>query len=128
MKIPDRYLDEDLYRKAFAKADKVYEKPSAYKSAFLVKTYKELGGRLKDEKKPSGLKKWFVEEDWRNYTPFAEGLTTKKNAPKCGQRHPKQKKPSVCRPSKEAKKYSKKDLKKAVEIKAKGKQIDWFKL
>lgn len=127
MKIPERYLDADLYRKSKTKADASYEKPSAYKSAFLVKTYKELGGRLKEEKKPSGLTRW-ARADWKNLTPYAEGLVKKKDVPKCGQKHPKQSKPSVCRPAKEAKKYSKKQIKKAVEIKAKGKQIDWSKL
>ena len=48
------------------KADEKYKKNSAYKSAFIVKTYKELGGEYvgkKDEK--TGLSRWF-EEDWVN--------------------------------------------------------------
>jgi hypothetical protein len=30
-------------------ADKIYEKSSAYKSGYIVKKYKEMGGRYKDD-------------------------------------------------------------------------------
>ena len=39
-------LDPELYAKAERKADRIYDKPSAYKSGFIVKEYKFLGGRM----------------------------------------------------------------------------------
>jgi hypothetical protein len=51
-----------LYEKAKAIADDKYSKPSAYKSGFIVKTYKEMGGGYKDDDKPKALKRWFKEE------------------------------------------------------------------
>lgn len=61
--------DEKLWDRARQEADKVYEKPSAYKSGFMVRWYKKNGGKFKVErnsnnKKPP-LKRWF-EERWRN--------------------------------------------------------------
>jgi hypothetical protein len=55
-----------LYEKAKAIADKTYSKPSAYKSGFIVKKYKEMGGEYEDE--PDGkrpLERWF-KEDWKD--------------------------------------------------------------
>jgi hypothetical protein len=60
-------LDTLLYAIVKAYADKIYKKPSAYKSGFIVKTYKELGGRYKKSKKNKneGLLRWFAEK-WTN--------------------------------------------------------------
>jgi hypothetical protein len=55
-------LDQDLYDRVRREADKKYEKPSAYKSGWIVKTYKERGGRYADDNKPKDLKRWFKEE------------------------------------------------------------------
>lgn len=55
-------IDTDLYEEARQIADKTYKRPSAYKSAFMVKTYKELGGRYKPDKQPKNLSRWFKEE------------------------------------------------------------------
>ena len=52
-------LDQDLYNKVKLYADTIYKKPSAYKSSFIVKTYKEHGGRYADDKKPKNLESWF---------------------------------------------------------------------
>jgi hypothetical protein len=52
-----------LYEKAKRIANKTYKKPSAYKSGFIVKKYKELGGTYKNDRKPKNLKRWF-KEDW----------------------------------------------------------------
>jgi hypothetical protein len=74
-----KFLNVDLYNKAKAEADRVYSKPSAYKSGFIVKKYKELGGEfsgIKPKKTKSGklkkdsadsvpLARWFA-EDWQN--------------------------------------------------------------
>lgn len=56
-------LNPKLYENARAIADKKYSKSSAYKSGFIVKTYKELGGKYKDDNQPKNLKRWF-KEDW----------------------------------------------------------------
>jgi len=58
-------LDKDLYEKVKKYSDTIYSKPSAYKSGFIVKKYKELGGTYVDDKKPKNLKRWFKEE-WRD--------------------------------------------------------------
>lgn len=58
-----KILDPDLYEKAKKLADSIYKKHSAYKSGYIVKTYKELGGRYQNDNKPKDLKRWF-EEKW----------------------------------------------------------------
>ena len=55
-------LDQDLYNRVRREADEVYEKPSAYKSGWIVKTYKQRGGRYADDNKPKDLARWFKEE------------------------------------------------------------------
>ena len=127
MEVPTRYLNKDIYRKAKREADSTYKKPSAYKSAYLVKRYKELGGKLASNK-PTALTKWFQEDRWKNLTPYAEGLTSSRTQYACGEKAKGQKGPSVCRPAKEAKKYTKAQIKKAVEIKNKGGVVRWSEL
>jgi len=56
-------LDKKLYEKAKRIADETYDKPSAYKSGFIQKKYKELGGTYKETGKERPLKRWF-EEEW----------------------------------------------------------------
>ena len=58
-------LDKDLYNYVKSEADKIYKKSSAYKSGYIVKRYKELGGRYKDDNKEKTLKRWFLEE-WKD--------------------------------------------------------------
>ena len=55
----------NLYNQVKAEADKIYKKPSAYKSGYIVKKYKELGGEYLDDKKPKNLKRWFSEK-WQD--------------------------------------------------------------
>ena len=55
--------DPKLYESVKRKADNIYGKPSAYKSGWIVKTYKQMGGTYKDDDKPKDLKRWF-KEDW----------------------------------------------------------------
>lgn len=69
-------IDTTLYEKAKQIADRIYKKPSAYKSGFIVKKYKELGGRYRDDGEPYELKRWFAEkwvdvgrEDYPVYRP-----------------------------------------------------------
>lgn len=56
-------LNQSLYDAVKREADKKYDKPSAYKSGWIVKTYKERGGKYADDNKPKNLKRWF-KEDW----------------------------------------------------------------
>ena len=65
----DKYLDKDIYKKAKKKADATYERHSAYKSMFLAKTYKEMGGRYKTSKKDGKLKNW-RNEQWVQVLPY----------------------------------------------------------
>jgi hypothetical protein len=60
--------DKNLYAKVKKMADEIYKKPSAYKSGYIVKKYKELGGTYKDDNEPKELKRWF-EENWKNIDP-----------------------------------------------------------
>lgn len=55
----------ELYKKAKEIADQTYKKPSAYKSGFIVKKYKELGGTYKDDNQTKDLKRWFSER-WKD--------------------------------------------------------------
>lgn len=58
-------IDKELYEKAKRIADEKYEKPSAYKSGFIVKTYKSLGGRYRDTDDGRPLQRWYREE-WKD--------------------------------------------------------------
>ena len=44
-------LNPNLYIKAKKIADAVYDRPSAYTSGFIVKKYKEMGGKYKEDGK-----------------------------------------------------------------------------
>ena len=58
--------DKKLWAKVKKLADETYKAPSAYKSGFMVKKYKELGGKFVNKKDvTSGLTRWFAEE-WKN--------------------------------------------------------------
>jgi len=50
-----------LYDEVKKYADSIYKKPSAYKSGYIVKKYKELGGEYIDDEKPKNLKRWYKE-------------------------------------------------------------------
>lgn len=55
-----------LYEKAKIIADNLYDKPSAYKSGFIVKTYKELGGTYSGKKpEKTGIARW-IKEEWKD--------------------------------------------------------------
>jgi len=55
--------DPKLYEEVKRYADTIYSKPSAYKSGFIQKQYKELGGTYSEDNKPKKLKQWFS-ENW----------------------------------------------------------------
>lgn len=63
---PPKPNNPELYAKAKQIADKKFSKPSAYKSGFIVKKYKEMGGTYSG-KKPSkkGIAGWF-KENWKD--------------------------------------------------------------
>lgn len=65
-----------LYEKAKKIANEKYSKPSAYRSGFLVKTYKSMGGTYTDDNKTKDLRNWFLsqwkdigDEDYPVYRP-----------------------------------------------------------
>ena len=60
-----RVVDKELYNLVKQHADEIYKKPSAYKSGYIVKTYKKLGGKYQDDNKSKNLKRWF-EEKWKD--------------------------------------------------------------
>lgn len=56
--------DPELYSLVKQYADLVYKKPSAYKSGYIVRLYKQLGGTYSDsDNEPKKLKQWF-DERW----------------------------------------------------------------
>jgi len=58
--------DKKLWAQIKKQADKIYAKPSAYKSGYIVKKYKELGGKfISSSDTHKGLSRWFAEE-WKN--------------------------------------------------------------
>ena len=133
----EKYLDKDIYKKAKKIVDKKHKKHSAYKSMDLVKTYKDMGGRIDDSKaKKKGTTKW-LKEKWKNLTGVAQGKMSIADAPKCGNKYTDQgSNPSICRPTVKvdsktpvlAQSYSKSQLKKALDLKKKGKTISWKNL
>lgn len=54
-----------LYNEVKALADKIYSKPSAYKSGYIVKKYKSMGGKYSGDKPDTGLTRWY-KEDWQD--------------------------------------------------------------
>ena len=95
--IPENILDPELYREALSRADESYKSHSAYKSMFVVRTYKNLGGEYKKptktQPKTEKTNVW-REEEWIQITPY---LNDKEKIP-CGRT--KERKPNACRPLK----------------------------
>ena len=131
-----QYLDKKLYEKVKKMADEKYKKNSAYKSMYIIDKYEKAGGKLKG-KRNNNLDRW-RDERWVNLTGVALGKTKLKDAPECGIKDKNQgKNPSICRPSintnkqkqiKLASDFNKKQLKKALDIKKKNKNIKWNEL
>jgi hypothetical protein len=55
--------DPTLYSSVKREANRIYGKPSAYKSGWIVKTYKQRGGTYTNDGQDKDLKRWF-KEDW----------------------------------------------------------------
>ena len=62
-------LHPELYAKAKRKADKVHARHSAYKSMYIQKVYKDLGGKYASVKKGKSLEQW-NKERWIQVIPF----------------------------------------------------------
>jgi hypothetical protein len=58
-------IDTKLYEKAKKIADQTYKTHGAYKSAFIIKTYKDMGGRYINDGKPRKLSQW-IKEEWKD--------------------------------------------------------------
>jgi hypothetical protein len=77
--------DKKLYAKVKLMADEIYKKPSAYKSGYIVKKYKELGGEYIDDNQPKELQNWFREK-WmdvgkKDYPVFRPTVRVNKKTP-----------------------------------------------
>lgn len=78
-------LDKPLYDAVSKEAKIVYQKPSAYRSMWIQKTYKERGGRFRDDGKPKTLKRWMYER-WedvgkKDYPVFRPTVRVNKSTP-----------------------------------------------
>jgi len=60
-----KFLNPEIHEIAKRKANEVYDRPSAYKSAYIVKIYKQLGGKFNESIKERPLAQWFKEE-WKD--------------------------------------------------------------
>lgn len=98
MPIPDNVIDKGLYVKAERMADKVFDEPtSAYRSMWIVKKYKEMGGRYSGKKEDS-TGRWRLEQ-WVSVIPYI----TRGEEVECGSESEKTK---VCRPLKRVSKLT----------------------
>jgi len=91
-----------LYEEVKREADAIYDVNSAYKSGYIVKRYKELGGTYAEKgpakrrrASPSGLKRWFSEKWVDLNSPTSEGQYAQcgRKSSRNGARYP------LCRPS-----------------------------
>lgn len=77
--------NKSLYNQVKKEADQIYKKSSAYKSGWIVKTYKERGGQYIDDHKEKDLKRWFREK-WidignKDYPVYRPTIRINKNTP-----------------------------------------------
>lgn len=84
------FRDKDIHDKAKKLADKTYTRHSAYKSMYIVKKYKDMGGRFHTKKNKDGVKRW-NNEKWIQVIPYI----TKNKLIACGLNNKEKK---VCRP------------------------------
>jgi len=89
--IPKNVLNKSKYEKAKVKANKSFgTKSSAYKSMYIVKEYKKMGGKYKGKKSKDGVNRW-NKEKWVAVKPYLGGKNIK-----CGATLNKK---VACRPS-----------------------------
>jgi hypothetical protein len=60
--------DLNLYEKVKIHINKIYSKPSAYRSMAYIKEYKKLGGKFITDSKPRNLTRW-MQEKWQDINP-----------------------------------------------------------
>jgi hypothetical protein len=60
--------DLELYEKVKKNINKIYSKPSAYRSMAYIKEYKRLGGKFIADSKPRNLTRW-MQEKWKDVNP-----------------------------------------------------------
>jgi len=90
--IPKNVVNKSLYKKAKAKANKKYGiKTGAYKSMYIVREYKRMGGKYTGKKKMEGTTRW-NKEKWIQVQPF---ITSGRKIP-CGA---SSKSGKACRPT-----------------------------
>ena len=80
-----KILNQKLYDDVKKEADQIYKKSSAYKSGWIVKTYKSRGGEYKDDNKPKNLK-WWYQERWgdiggKSYPVYRPTVRVNKQTP-----------------------------------------------
>lgn len=93
--------DKQLYEKVKRRADRVFERHGLYKSAWIQREYKRLGGTY-EGKKPTaktGLRRWLEGERWIEVEPY---LRSGAEVP-CGGSNRKGK---ACRPLRRATKHT----------------------
>ena len=127
-------IDTKLYKRVKDMADKKFKSPTGvYKSSWIVKKYKDLGGKYSSKRKPksSGLKRWYKEK-------WVDLNRPKKNGSfePCGRKSANMKsKYPLCRPSvrvnkktpKTYKELPKKSIKQAKKSKKSSKRILFVK-
>lgn len=92
MSVPEKIINKKLYSEIKEEIKEEYPKNSAYRSALIIKRYKEAGGKIKRGYE-SNLDRWF-EEEWINvYSYLKENKIVK-----CGDKNYTKK--SACRPLK----------------------------
>lgn len=132
--IPSNVKNPELYKKSKSIANEKYgDKTSAYKSMFIVKNYKDMGGTYKGTKsKSKGTTKW-IQEKWVNVNAYLNGNKVVKCGETAKNRH-------ACRPTHKVdsktpitiqeviKKHGKAAVKEAVQQKstnASAKRLNW---
>jgi hypothetical protein len=88
-----------IYKKVKKEADEKFKNHGIYKSAWIVREYKERGGKFKEDKpsKKQGLQRWFNEE-WVRIGK--DGKPTKKPCGRSSEEMDKKVKKGLCRPVK----------------------------
>lgn len=88
-----------IYKKIKKEADEKFKNHGIYKSAWIVREYKERGGKFKGDKpsKNKGLQRWF-KEDWVRIGK--DGKPTNKPCGRSSEEMDKKENKGLCRPVK----------------------------
>tara|TARA_B110000211_G_scaffold221781_2_gene269805 strand:- start:5728 stop:6153 length:426 start_codon:yes stop_codon:yes gene_type:complete len=99
MNIPANIINKKIYEQAKKIADDTYERHSVYKSMYIQKVYKDLGGKYKNKIKNVNSTTRWLKEEWIQVIPYL----TKGEKIVCGKNNKKNK---VCRPFKRVDKHT----------------------